>query len=151
MIKHCAKWSLNILQQPLENVTRLYCIATNIINMTSIDKETFVLKMNDECAVIIAEMKDEARSMLNASFNNCKVFSKLLEYCSAIDVDYYRNHGGVARISREIQEIAKEFEDMSCYDARGIENQVCNFVDYLLEDFESAMTKEEQQERPSNI
>ena len=43
--------------------------------MTSIDKETFVLKMNDECAVIIAEMKDEARSMLNASLNNCKVFS----------------------------------------------------------------------------
>ena len=151
MIKHCAKWSLNILQQPLENVTRLYCITTNNTNMTSIDKETFVLKMNDECAVIIAEMKDEARSMLNASLNNCKVFSKLLEYCSAIDVDYYRNHGGVARISREIQEIAKEFEDMSCYDSRGIENQVCNFVDYLLEDFESAMTKEEQQERPSNI
>lgn len=119
--------------------------------MTSIDKETFVLKMNDECAVIIAEMKDEARSMLNASLNNCKVFSKLLEYCSAIDVEYYRNHGGVARISREIQEIAKEFEDMSCYDSRGIENQVCNFVDYLLEDFESAMTKEEQKERPSTI
>lgn len=115
--------------------------------MTSIDKETFLLKMNDECAVIIAEMKDEARSMLNASFNNCKVFSKLLEYCSAIDVDYYRNHGGVARISREIQEIAKEFEYMSCYDVRGIENQVCAFVDYLLEDFECAMTKEELEEK----